>query len=483
MLSDPFNPYIAQTSRADSPSQSGIGEKYDEKEDTRDLASPSSQKQMPTALDFVNVDDGTSDSDALSPKSAKDSASSTDDTSSSTADIDESRTTILPPGAVESRNYTSPKQISAEIQAFIRGTDGNGANLGYKSEFRTFFTIWMFLTRLPSPSWIDLHPGFLMRGMCYFPIVGSILGGMYAIVFDFLDVSMGLPATVAAAVAIGSGLYITGCFHEDGLADSADGLGGGWSKSQVLKIMTDSRVGTFGCASLSLFLFIKLQLLGALGSSSWTLDLFSNDGSFSSGAGPAILVAQTLSRLSAPYLIRTRDYVAEVGPKSPFYLFMVEAKYLVTWPRVLFAMAYCFLVSTLVYGPVFALVLITAVLTVAHLAGNKGDYLLGGVMGDFLGATICITEMLLLILIVAKDSIIESYQTALDAINSSVNGQEGFNPLQQITALYSNDQLRPLIHFVFLATALKIWCTAVGGPDMYDREERKDDKDNKKKDD
>ena len=259
--------------------------------------------------------------------------------SSSTTNDDESRTTILSPGVVESRNYNSKKsQISDEIQAFISGTDGNYAS-SPRSEFRTFFTIWMFLTRLPSPSWIDLHPGFLMRGMSYFPVVGSLLGVMYAIIFDCLEVSFGLPATISAALSISFGLYVTGCFHEDGLADSADGLGGGWSRSQVLKIMTDSRVGTFGAASLSLFLFTKLQLLGTLGSSHWKLD-FKHGGSY--GGGPAILVAQTLSRLSAPYLIRTRDYVAEVGPKSPFYLFMVEAKHIVSWPRVLFATLYSF---------------------------------------------------------------------------------------------------------------------------------------------
>ncbi|KAL9185075.1 hypothetical protein ACHAXT_002852 [Thalassiosira profunda] len=97
------------------------------------------------------------------------------DTATAAATNAESRTTVLPPGAVEARNYSSSRQISAEIRAFLDGTDGNGATLGPRSEFRTFFTVWMFLTRLPSPSWIDLHPGFLMRGMCYFPTAGSIL--------------------------------------------------------------------------------------------------------------------------------------------------------------------------------------------------------------------------------------------------------------------------------------------------------------------
>lgn len=319
-----------------------------------------------------------------------------------------------------------------------------------------------------------------MRGMSYFPIVGSILGGMYAIVFDCFNVSIGLPAIVAAAVAITFGLNVTGCFHEDGLADSADGMGGGWSRSQVLKIMTDSRVGTYGCAALSIFLFAKLQMLGSLGTSHWKLDFF-NGGS--SGAGPAILVAQTLSRLSAPYLIRTRDYVPETGPKSPFYAFMIEAKYLVTWPRVLVGAIYCFGLSAMLYGQVFAIVLILAVLTLAHMAGNKGDYLLGGVMGDFLGGTICICEILVLMMIVARNSIVEKYQVAADAL-SSLDGSVGFsNLLPKMVALYNSDQLRPSCHFVILMIGVKLWCNFVGPPDMYNREDDKKEKENNKKKD
>ena len=102
--------------------------------------------------------------------------------SATTKDGGESRTTVLSPGIVEARNQTNRTQISAEIQDFLSGTttSNNGGMLA--SEFRTFFTIWMFITRLPSPSWIDLHPGYLMRGMSYFPIAGSFQGLMYAIV-------------------------------------------------------------------------------------------------------------------------------------------------------------------------------------------------------------------------------------------------------------------------------------------------------------
>lgn len=306
-----------------------------------------------------------------------------------------------------------------------------------------------------------------MRGMSYFPIAGSVLGLMYAIVFDFVNVSLDLPADIASSCLVGMGLYVTGCFHEDGLADSADGLGGGWSKSQVLKIMTDSRVGTFGCAALSMFLLIKVQLLGVLGASHW--QLFE-----CSGAGPAIIVSQTVARLSAPYLIRTRDYIAEVGPKSPFYIFMIEAKYLVSWGRLAIATSFSLALACVMYGPIVSTALVTVVLVVAHLMGNKGDYLLGGVMGDFLGSTICVCEIAALTFISARDGIIAMYLSIRDEFGSS----EGF----LLSNVYKNSSsIRAAFHFVILSLVLKGWLTFVGPPDMYDREDNKEteDKDTK----
>jgi cobalamin synthase len=408
----------------------------------------------------------------MSPENADDAAADADD---------DGRTTVLPPGAVESRNPDkSSLEISSEIRAFLMGDDGTAttttttttpttAMIGRaaSSELRSFFTVWMFVSRLPSPSNVDLHPGYLMRGMCYFPVAGSLLGCATSIVHDFLRDSAGLPPPAAATLSVAFGLCLTGCFHEDGLADTADGMGG-WSKSQVLKIMTDSRVGTYGCAALSLFLLLKTQLLGNMEKSRW-------ESSYSSGAGPAILVAQTLSRLSAPYLIRTRDYVAEVGPKSPFYLFMVEAKHIVTWPRVTFATFYCYSVSAALYGPAFAIVLVLAVLVVAHLAGNEGDYLLGGVMGDFLGCTICICEIIVLTLIAARGPIVETCRAIADAFEGGVSQGYFSDPVQRMATLYDNDRIRPLANLLFLMAALKMWCKFVGPPDMYDREVKKDD--------
>ena len=106
----------------------------------------------------------------------------------------------------------------------------------------------------------------------------------------------------------------------------------------------------------------------------------------------------------------------------------------------------------------------------AHLMGNKGDYLLGGVMGDFLGSTICVCEIAALIFISARNGITTTYLSIRDEFVS-----EGF----QMANVYKNSSIRAAIHFLLLSLVLKGWLTFVGPPDMYDREDKKEDKDTK----
>jgi len=193
------------------------------------------------------------------------------------------RTTVLKAGTVEDRgmgtNINSREVISEQIQQFLHGE----GRLSTKAEVRGFFTVWTFVTRLPGPTWVDHHPGYLMRGMAYFPLAGALIGTFVSVFFDVTHVTMGLPLVIASVVSEVSVLWIGGCFHEDGLADSADGIGGGWSRDQILKIMTDTRLGTYGCAVLLLYVIAKVELLATLGKSVWDLGVCE-------GAGPAIIV-------------------------------------------------------------------------------------------------------------------------------------------------------------------------------------------------
>ncbi|RBP48597.1 cobalamin-5'-phosphate synthase [Arenicella xantha] len=122
----------------------------------------------------------------------------------------------------------------------------------------------MFYTRIPVPSNSQHSAQILNQSRKYFPAVGCLIGAIGAITYAFsmplfsplLSVALSMLATIIA----------TGAFHEDGLADSCDGLGGGWHTDQVLTIMKDSRIGTYGTIGLIAALGIKYLALLELAS-------------------------------------------------------------------------------------------------------------------------------------------------------------------------------------------------------------------------
>jgi adenosylcobinamide-GDP ribazoletransferase len=120
---------------------------------------------------------------------------------------------------------------------------------------------FQFLTRVPMPS-IVFEADSLSRATKFFPLVGLVVG-FGAVLLQKLLVSH-LNRSLVAFVVLLYLVLITGCLHEDGLADVADGFGGGWSKDQILTILKDSRIGSYGATALSLSLLARCLLLGAL---------------------------------------------------------------------------------------------------------------------------------------------------------------------------------------------------------------------------
>ena len=106
---------------------------------------------------------------------------------------------------------------------------------------------FQFLTRLPL-SRLAYEPEALPRAAKYFPLVGLAVGAAAAGFYCLL--SAHLPIAVVALLIVLFSTLITGGLHEDGLADSADAFGGGWNRQQVLAIMKDSRIGSFGALAL-----------------------------------------------------------------------------------------------------------------------------------------------------------------------------------------------------------------------------------------
>ena len=122
-----------------------------------------------------------------------------------------------------------------------------------------FLTAVAFFTRIPIPAAVPWSPQRLNQSARYFPWIGWLVGGAAAAVLGLaLQV---LPVSVAVVLSIAATLRLTGAFHEDGFADACDGLGGGWQRDEVLRIMKDSRIGSYGAAGLALMLLAKAAAL------------------------------------------------------------------------------------------------------------------------------------------------------------------------------------------------------------------------------
>ena len=156
---------------------------------------------------------------------------------------------ILPPMAEGNRNMTDDIAADSGTAQDFHRTD-IGAALG-------------LLTRLPVPPLLAPGGAVLRSGAWAYPLVGLGIGFVTGVLLWGL-VAIGMLPAVAAALALGVQMLITGAMHEDGLADTADGLGGGKSRDHALTIMRDSRIGTFGIVALTLTLIGKWAAVAAL---------------------------------------------------------------------------------------------------------------------------------------------------------------------------------------------------------------------------
>ena len=121
------------------------------------------------------------------------------------------------------------------------------------------------LTRLPAHRLLPMPEGAdgFARGVWAYPLVGALVGALGGAVW-WAGRALGLPPLLAGCWALAALLAATGAFHEDGLADTADGFGGGRSRERKLEIMRDSRIGSYGALALMLSLAIRGTALAAL---------------------------------------------------------------------------------------------------------------------------------------------------------------------------------------------------------------------------
>jgi len=162
-----------------------------------------------------------------------------------------------------------------------------------QKEYNIFLTALIFFTRIPVRL-KEYREEWLNSSTKYISVVGWIVGGLGGGVF--LLAHWLLPLSLAVIISIIFTIWLTGAFHEDGFADVCDGLGGGYSKEQILTIMKDSRTGAYGVIGMILILLTKYLALRAI----------------SPGMIPFILIGgHTLSRMMIPVLIRFAHYTRD----------------------------------------------------------------------------------------------------------------------------------------------------------------------------
>lgn len=139
--------------------------------------------------------------------------------------------------------------------------DDAPARRGPGEPLRLFAVAVRFLTRLPVPE-PTFHDGDLRRATGAFPLVGALVAATGVAAYAVVEPLWGIAVAVIVATAVEVG--VTGAFHEDGLADVADGLWGGWTVTDRLRIMRDSRLGTYGTVALVGVLALRVALLAGL---------------------------------------------------------------------------------------------------------------------------------------------------------------------------------------------------------------------------
>ena len=263
---------------------------------------------------------------------------------------------------------------------------------------RNYLLAVQFFTRIPITGrlaeWVGYSPERLRASAAHFPGIGLLVGAVAAGVFT--SVQALLPDKIfapllAAALSTVATVLLTGGFHEDGLADVADGLGGSYDRERALEIMKDSRVGAFGALALVLAVLCKVALLAIVGSSE-TLWLQADDAPWAGWTiAAALVLGHVISRGLPLLLIRWLPHVGDTATSKskPLADRISSAALVVALLWCLMSLALGFLAFdaiTLIVACAFSLL---ALLWMARLFRRH----LQGFTGDCLGATQQVCEI------------------------------------------------------------------------------------------
>lgn len=233
-----------------------------------------------------------------------------------------------------------------------------------------------FLTILPPPFYSEqAHPSSdLPKSFAFFPLVGLVLGAFY-LFFAYFG-SPYVPHLLLASLIAAETVVLTRALHLDGLADLADGIGGGFTCERRLEIMKDSRIGAFGALALVLALILKIAAFHAILSQARWLPL---------------LIVPSLSRFAMVLTAFRSPYARPAGGLGKPFLEHMSLRHLIT------ATSVCLAIS-LALAPRFTAFALPTLVFIVALIRRLSSRLLGGITGDVLGAVNEICEIALLTL-------------------------------------------------------------------------------------
>jgi adenosylcobinamide-GDP ribazoletransferase len=255
-----------------------------------------------------------------------------------------------------------------------------------RHEVRLVAVALQFLTRVPVPPMRTWDDAWLNDCVRYFPLVGALVGAFAAAVVA--ATALLWPPFVVAVLAVGATAWITGAFHEDGLADTFDALGGHVPRERALVILKDSRIGSYGALALVVVTLARVAALAA---------------ALASGLGTAtaaIVLAHALGRLAAVVVMKRLPYAGDIEH--------AKAKPLATSVRardVGIALAWSLAVVGAAAAAGAGSRAIAALLAVFVVAAVMARWLrgrLGGYTGDTLGATEQLAEATVLLVFAAQ---------------------------------------------------------------------------------
>ena len=226
-----------------------------------------------------------------------------------------------------------------------------------------------FMTRLPVSHKLQCGPEALSSAAVFFPLVGLVVS-VGAIILNHVF-NQFVAHDVVVVIILVFLVAVTGGFHEDALADAADGFGGGWGKDQILNIMRDSRVGSFGALAIAITLLARFVFLNNV-----PPHRFEN----------YLIAGQVTSRWTALPLAYFLPSARDQGGQGARVAGKITAFTLVTGT----------LLTVAIVGAVLGLQTLWVMLAAIVVTGISGAYYhqkIGGVTGDCLGATNQIAEV------------------------------------------------------------------------------------------